>query len=55
MIDYELLDEEYEAMPLTSRIARKPQTFEREGSLTGYLRQREGAYNGAKNRIKENG
>lgn len=53
MIDYDLLDEQYESMPKTSRIARKPSTFERAGSLTEYLRQREGAHNGAKNRVKE--
>ncbi len=47
-INYEQLDEEYESLPRTERIPRKP-----VGSLTDNLRQLEPARNGAYKRNKD--
>ena len=55
MGDYDYLDDDYEDLPASTKFLKKPSKFEREGSLTQYLRGREGAKNGAKRRITRSG
>jgi len=37
---FEWLEDDYEDLPSRTKILRKPSKFEREGSLTEYLRMR---------------
>ena len=49
---YEYLEDEYEDLPQRTKILRKPTEFEREGSLTGYLRRKENIRNSAHKRLE---
>lgn len=47
---FEWLEDDYEDLPSRTKIKKKPSKFEREGSLTEYLKIREAERNGAKRR-----
>jgi len=51
MSDYDYLDDDYEDLPASTKFLKQPSKYEREGSLTQYLRGREGPRNAAKRRI----
>lgn len=50
MNKYEYLEDDYEDFPSRTKILRKPSKFEREGSLTDYLRMRQAEKNSVYNR-----
>jgi len=52
MTYYDYLEDEYEDLPQRTKILKKPAQFEREGSLTGYLRRKESVRNSAHKRLE---
>ena len=53
MSKYDWLEDDYEDLPRRTKILKKPNEFEREGSLTGYLKRKESARNGAHKRLEQ--
>lgn len=50
MNKYEYLEDDYEGLPGRTKILKKPSKFQREGSLTDYLRMRTAEKNSVYNR-----